>query len=73
MSTFTRMLLGALGVILLLPGVCALGYIGDTVLRSLRGEHHNAEFFGLLLFIWAVSLAMSAAGVGLLRRVRSAS
>ena len=73
MSKTARILLGAVAVILLLPGVCALGYIGHTVYRSMRGEHHNDDFFGLLLFIWAVSLAMSAAGVGLLRRVRSAS
>jgi hypothetical protein len=64
------MLLGALGAMLLLPGVCALGYMGDTAYRSLRGEHHDDAFFGLLLFIWAVSLAISAAGVGLLNRAR---
>lgn len=70
MSDVTRMLLGALGALLLLPGVCALGYMGNTVYRSLHGQHHDDGFFGLLLFIWAVSLAISAAGVGLLSRAR---
>ena len=71
MSDVTRMLLGALGAILLLPGVCALGFMFVVALDWLRGVRAN-DYFGLMLVIWAISLAISALGLWLLRHVRRA-
>jgi hypothetical protein len=71
MSRFARLALGLLGAILLLPGVCSLGYMTATAFDWFRG-YRSISYFELLLAVWAISLAISALGLWLLRRVRSA-
>lgn len=71
MSRFTRLALGGLAVILLLPGVCTLGFMFVVALDWLRGVRAN-DYFGLPAAVWAIGLASSALGLWLLRIVRSA-
>jgi hypothetical protein len=53
------------GVILLLPGLCSLAFIGALVSDEPKGLFDDA---GLLL-LWAVCLAISFGGVMMIRRV----
>jgi hypothetical protein len=55
----------AFGVILLLPGLCSLGFIG-----AFRDELNNFREFWAL---WAVCLAISAVGIYLIYAAQKAS
>ena len=60
---FAKILLGLLGVILLLPGVCSLFFIASFG-GGIGGGGDNALLWGL----WLVTFAIGWGGVTLLRK-----
>jgi hypothetical protein len=71
--TAGQIVLLLIGVILLLPGGCALFFIiGGMWAVLTQGEsfHLSDPITQLIVLVWVISLAISAAGIGLIVFVR---
>ena len=66
MSMALRILLGALGAVLLLPGLCSAGFFVATLPQLVTGR--NLGDFSMLVPLWAVGCAIAWGGYLLLRK-----
>jgi hypothetical protein len=66
--SIVTLLLGLVGVLLLLPGLCAVIFAADVIAK---GEFIRLvtrdPFFQIVLMVWSISLAVSLGGLFLIR------
>lgn len=66
MSIALRIVLGLIGAVLLLPGLCSAGFFVATLPQLVQGR--NLGDFGMLGALWAVGFAVAWGGFVLLRK-----
>ncbi len=69
MTPFWRVALIIAGIILLLPGICTLWFIGSEAVWFVRTGSRLFSNDPAFVALWLACLAVSAGGVVLIRRV----
>ena len=66
LATWVRVLMVIVGIVLLLPGLCAILVGGGLIIKNPA----NALSEGGLVVLWIICLAISAVGILLIRKAR---